>query len=413
MGHLIFVILQMRMVRIQFVLSVLLLAVLCVRGIYWRRKGRNPYVYGFLWMIPLIALFSGKWMVFESDFFQSREAVCWSVFDEITLFGVIYWGVVGMLCFRYAAGKLKLIRRVRKYRVLMYVQAGKKRCGVRVSDLMHSPYTVGTLHPYIVLPTDYESHYDEEELEMVLQHELTHIRCHHNFFFGMAAIIKCVFWINPAVHYSAKVFRTDMEIFCDGRIAEKRDCTEYGRLILKSVIDPGKSANVLQRVNFFFSKSECQTRIEMLAGYQRAFCLRRGRLFRKIGICVFLSALAVLAGSRICAPGSEGVETIFVADDMELGRMAEISLTEDEYRSVVCREDADSIVIDTKELRDKIKGQGYAAGAAGIWFESYSFGPAPSGVCREEVVCNLYDSSERFLTYHKKITGWKRCVKYL
>lgn len=413
MGHLMFVILQMRLLRIQFVFSVLLLLVLVARGIYYRRQGRNPYIYGFLWMLPLVGLFAGKWRVFEGGLFRGWETLFWTVFDEIPVFGVIYWVIAALFCAGCAVGKWRLLWRVRHYPVLTFVEVGRRRCEVRVSGLLHSPYVVGTLRPCIVLPVDYESRYSEEELEMVLLHESTHIRCCHNLFFGAASVLKCMFWLNPLVQYGARVFQTDMEIFCDGRVAEKRDFSEYGKLILKSAIWAEPSENVLQRVNLIFSKSQCRSRIEFLAARRNMSGQCRGKWFRRIGICALLTVLALIAGSRLRVSGGTGIEAIFVMEDMETGRIAELALSEEERSAILIEEDADAIVIDTMALRNKLKRQGYSVGVASVWFDTYSFGPEPFGVCREEAICNLYDSSERFLKYDKKITGWKRLLRFL
>ena len=413
MGHLVFLILQMRMLRIQFSVSVLVLTVLVIRGIYWKCRGRNPYVYGFLWMLPLLALFTGKCRLFEQGVFERWEAFFWTIFDDMTALGVFDWGLAGVLFLGYVIAKQRLIRRGRKYPVYMCMETGGKKCLVRVSDCRHSPYTIGVIHPYIVLPEDFQSRFTADELEMILRHEATHIRCRHDLFFCIASIWKCVFWLNPIIHYGVKVFQTDMEIFCDSVVAEKGSRVEYGKLILSEVTGAVSSENILQKVNFFFSISECRTRIRMLAAYREKFGTYRKRIFRVTGIVLFVSAAAVLAGSRFVARGGNGIEAILSIMDEEAGCRTELTLTEEEYRQILVEDRADELVIDTKALREKLKRSGCPAGAAYIWYDSYCFGPGLNGVWRAEMGCNLYDSSARYITVQKVCTGWRRVVTYL
>lgn len=423
MGHLVFVILQLRVLRIQLAVSVLLLAVLLIRGLYWRCRGRNPYVYGFLWMLPLVGLFAGKWKLFEANVFQDWEVFFWTIFDEISVLGVAYWSIAGSLCLAYCVRKRRLLRRRKDYRFVAWLDVDDKKLlrnnsvpkkrEVRASDLLHSPYTVGIFNPYIVLPADYESRYDEEELDMVLLHEITHIRCHHNLFFVFASILKCAFWLNPVIHYSARIFQMDMEIFCDGIVAGQRNFCEYGKLILKSAMGEEAPVGILQKVNFSFSRSECRSRIVLLSGYKEAF--RRGckTLFGVLGILAVLMSAIVVGGSRLSVTGGNGIEAVFVVDDADQRSLAQITLSEEDVCQVLKKETSEAIVIDTKVLREKIRKQGYEVGVAGINYDAYCFGPGISGMCRVEAACSLYYSSNRYVTLEKKVTGWKRWVRYL
>lgn len=413
MARLAFVIVQLRMLRIQFAVSVLLAAVLLLRAVYWRCRGRNPYIYGFFWMLPLAGLFAGKCRVFEGKLFEGAEAFFWTISDEIPIFGAAYWVIAGSLCLAYLIRKGRLLQRGRKYRFLTDLEIGGRSREVRVSDLSHSPYTIGVLRPYIVLPVDYESRYGEKELDMVLLHEATHIRCCHNLLFFLASLVTCVFWLNPIVHYSARVFQTDLEIFCDGIVAGRRDVVEYGRLILKSTVGMESPAGLLQRVNFFFSKSECRSRIILLSEYREAFRKRRKAVFRIAGLTVFVMLAAVIGGSRFFVGGGNGIEAVFVIDDADERRLAQIPVSDEDIERIVTEETDAKIVVDTKALRDRIRAEGYETGVVAVWYDVYRFGPGLSGVRREQVSFGLYNSSTRYVTLEKKLSGWKKCICYL
>lgn len=413
MGHLVFVIVQLRMLRIQFAVSVLLAAVLLLRAVYWRCRGRNPYIYGFLWILPLAGLFAGKCRIFEEGLFHRSETFFWTIFDEIPVFGAAYWAIAGSLCLAYLIRKRKLLNRRRNYRLLSGLEIGGKSREVRISDLSHSPYTIGILRPYIVLPVDYESRYGEDELDMILLHEATHIRCRHNLLFLLASLITCIFWLNPLVHYSARVFQTDLEIFCDGIVAGRRDVAEYGRLILKSAVGTEPPAGLLQRVNFFFSKSECRLRIILLSEYREAFRKHRRAVFRTAGLAVLVMLAAVIGGSRFFVGGENGIEAVYVIDDDDERRLAQIPISGEDIGRIVAEETDEKIVVDTKVLRDRIRAEGYDAGIVGVRYDTYRFGPGLSGVRQEQVSFGLYNSSTRYVTLEKKLSGWKKWICYL
>lgn len=413
MGRLVFVIVQLRMLRIQFAVSVLLAAVLLLRAVYWRCRGRNPYIYGFLWILPLAGLFAGKCRIFEGGLFGEVEAFLWTIFDEIPIFGAAYWAIAGGLCLTYLIRKRKLLNRGRTYRLLTDFEIGGKNREVRVSDLSHSPYTIGILHPYIVLPVDYESRYGNDERNMILLHEATHIRCRHNFFFLLASFITCIFWLNPLVHYSARVFQTDLEIFCDGIVAGRSNIAEYGRLILKSVMVTEPSAGLLQRVNFFFSKSECRSRIILLSEYRQAFRRHQRAVFWTAGFTVFVMLAAVIGSSRFFVGGGNGIEAVYVLDDGDERRLAQISMSDQDIDRIVAEETDEKIVVDTKALRERIRAEGYETGIVGVRYDTYRFGPGLSGICREQVSFGLYNSSTRYVELEKKLSGWKKWICYL
>ena len=204
-----------------------------------------------------------------------------------------------------------------------------------------------------------------------------------------------------------------MEIFCDSVAAEKGSRVEYGKLILSEVTGAPLSENILQKVNFFFSMSECRTRIQMLAAYREKFATCRKIIFRVTGIVLLLSVAAVLAGSRFVVTGGKGIETVFSIEDEETKCRTELALTDEEYEQILVEDREDELIIDTKALREKLQRSGYPAGAAGMWYDSYRFGPGFSGVWRIEVTCNLYDSSKRFISVKKALTGWRRAIRFL
>ena len=79
------------------------------------------------------------------------------------------------------------------------------RCRDRVQlihyPLVKSPMMTGFLHPILLLP---EMDYEEEELSLVFEHELTHLK-HRDLYANLPSlVVTSLYWFNPAVHFAAR-----------------------------------------------------------------------------------------------------------------------------------------------------------------------------------------------------------------
>ncbi len=98
------------------------------------------------------------------------------------------------------------------------------------------PFLYGVLRPRIMLPHDYEEHYTEAELRLILLHELQHWRSRDSLLQLAAGLLRIPHWFNPLVHLAAVRLRDDLELRCDKRVLSRlklADKLAYGRLLLK------------------------------------------------------------------------------------------------------------------------------------------------------------------------------------
>ncbi len=136
------------------------------------------------------------------------------------------------------AGLLYVLQKRRKIKKLVlsmekgYV-GGQK---VFVTEMRITPFTTGLFAPRIVMPQMMMEGYSQDELEMIVQHEKTHIRLGHLWYYFTADVLGRLFWINPFMTVCQKRFHSDMEAICD-RVciqSSRRSAYEYGALLLKS-----------------------------------------------------------------------------------------------------------------------------------------------------------------------------------
>ncbi|AGC41546.1 hypothetical protein MYSTI_00187 [Myxococcus stipitatus DSM 14675] len=77
------------------------------------------------------------------------------------------------------------------------------------------PSTVGWLSPVVLLPVSALSGLPTRQLEMVLAHELAHIR-RHDFAVNLAqVVVETLFFYHPAVHWMSDIIRVEREHCCD------------------------------------------------------------------------------------------------------------------------------------------------------------------------------------------------------
>jgi len=81
-----------------------------------------------------------------------------------------------------------------------------------------SPALVGALFPRIVLPGDFEARFDARERELVLAHERAHLGHGDAQVNALVALLRCLQWFNPLLHFAATRLRIDQELACDARV---------------------------------------------------------------------------------------------------------------------------------------------------------------------------------------------------
>lgn len=137
------------------------------------------------------------------------------------------WGAgTAWYIFKTACAELRAYRVRRKYTYTDSEQVERAladfsgRYRVRLSPNVSEPYTVGIVHPEILLP---DMSYSDEELHFILAHEIQHIRSRDNLkkLFFVAA--EALFWWNPLSHVYVNEYEMLTELECDRRVTEKMD----------------------------------------------------------------------------------------------------------------------------------------------------------------------------------------------
>lgn len=105
---------------------------------------------------------------------------------------------------------------------------------LRLSRRIAGPLTVGVIRPLILLPVTALTSLSPEQLEVVLAHELAHIRRADYFWNILQTTIETLFFFHPAVWWLSHRLREQREICCDDiAIATCHDPAVYATALLR------------------------------------------------------------------------------------------------------------------------------------------------------------------------------------
>lgn len=180
-------------------------------------------------------------------------------------------------------------------------RAAKASMGIsRQIELMESkhissPLLFGLIHPKIIIPT---RDFTDDELSMIMTHELTHYRHMDLIIKLISSLGACVQWFNPTSHILKRNIVTACELCCDESVLDTlklSDNKEYGRLILSVMED---SLNK----NFFCSTS--------MASTEKGIKKRLMKIveFKHHSVAFRMVSIMLILASTVCSVTAFGVE---------------------------------------------------------------------------------------------------------
>lgn len=144
----------------------------------------------------------------------------------------------------------------------------KRKVTVLLNDNISTPVTYGIFKPKIVLQSYILE--DEELLEHVLVHELTHIKYFDIAFTHIKNIALCLYWYNIAMWIASKLFEDDIEILCDKKVLERlRNTQENKKAYAMSMFKIIERENISE--NLVLSLNPQKERIMIMKEYRRRF----------------------------------------------------------------------------------------------------------------------------------------------
>lgn len=109
----------------------------------------------------------------------------------------------------------------------------KNRPVIKICKAVSTPMLFGFISPALLLP---KTGYTEEELNVILRHELVHYKRHDILYKLIITAANCINWFNPFVYLMAGAANRDIELACDAEVVKDRDM-EYRRGYCLTILD--------------------------------------------------------------------------------------------------------------------------------------------------------------------------------
>lgn len=120
------------------------------------------------------------------------------------------------------------------------IERALKRVGVRrvvrfkLVSSHSSPMVTGWLRPIVLVPVSMLTTLSPQELDLLIVHELLHVRRHDCFVNAIQVLMETVFFYHPAVWWLSREIHVSREFCCDDSVSESREeRLNYCRALLK------------------------------------------------------------------------------------------------------------------------------------------------------------------------------------
>ncbi len=161
---------------------------------------------------------------------------------------------------------------------------------LRLSRRIMNPLTAGVLRPWILLPVSALTNLTPEQLEVVLAHELAHIRRADYLWNLLQTVVETLFFFHPAVWWISRRVREERELCCDDMaVACCADPALYAAALLRLEEERKSQLRLAMALDGHQSRAGLRARILRLLGEteERSSRVRPGSL-AAIAVAAFL-----------------------------------------------------------------------------------------------------------------------------
>ena len=138
-------------------------------------------------------------------------------------------------------------------------------------DALSGPALFGVWRPRLLFPLGLADQLSDEELRLVVLHELGHLKRRDLLLQGLLVVSQAVHWFNPLVWLAGRLAREDRELACDEFVMAHTSHSgshAYAKTLLRvlGLSRPGRS--MLPAVGILETKNQIKQRIIMITKYQ-------------------------------------------------------------------------------------------------------------------------------------------------
>jgi beta-lactamase regulating signal transducer with metallopeptidase domain len=223
--------------------------------------------------------------------------------------GMLMMGLVGVERLRCSTRLVESGEIPRRCRALAESVRITRRVSVGICDRLVMPVLIGILRPVILLPPIALSGWSVEQLEMVLLHELAHLRRWDNLVNLLQRFVESLLFFHPVVWWLSSWVRLERELCCDRLVVERLGQPEaYAEMLVAFSETSGRN----HRVVMAMADRHVMTRIRRLLNLEDRSM--------KVTMPEGLGLLGALVVGASLILGSQGAQTKPAGDPDKLTR---------------------------------------------------------------------------------------------
>lgn len=173
------------------------------------------------------------------------------------------------------------------------------------SNEVSSPVTCGWWRHRIVLPSGLCDRLSDDELHLVLTHELAHVARRDPLILLLQHLAACVYWPHPLVWIMNRQLAQAREEACDNAVLQQTDAPTYGRTLLAVAELLPSRRSMIGAVCLMNAKWKLESRVSGLLDARRNTSPGISRSGRSLIGVVTLAALAMIVSTTIGIAQSE------------------------------------------------------------------------------------------------------------
>lgn len=239
----------------------------------------------------------------------------WQVIFSVWIIGVMLflsYSLIRQLLFRRSVKRLSYAADIRTLQLteqLCREMKIRRNVAVRSMAAVSTPMLTGIFRPCILLP---EHDFSQEELRLVLKHELIHLK--HGDLFMKLFLVFChsVHWFNPFVLLLFRFAEQECEQACDENVMSD-ECTVSAGIYCRSILKTAENRLVPRfsspsiSTNFYSGKRSLQKRMKRILDNRKKYPMR---------VVCFLVCAATLATGTFAAYAETEQAVQFINDSL-------------------------------------------------------------------------------------------------
>lgn len=212
---------------------------LLIHRALWRK---SAVLSCYLWLLLVPMAFMGMSRLFYQRYFAAVTIVLSEYVRGWC--GYVYFGVMLALTANFIIRHVRLRRRLEKLPQINDTRVGKVK--LYLSEANESPFSGGIAKPYIVVPRGVWEKLDKKSRDIILCHELTHIKSGHIIILTVFKFLTFLWWLNPLIYLCESLLKEDIELACDACTVAGTGITRhaYGCVLLGMVEHFGQNADM-------------------------------------------------------------------------------------------------------------------------------------------------------------------------